>query len=110
MKEINTTEVYKNIKKHRGERFAKILRDAELLDIPNIEHILEFVQLEDLPKLIPSIRSKCKIMSVSQYNTNKTPLELLNDAGYDAFVVKTEKQKNSIKKILSRWRRALHFR
>ena len=98
MKEINTTEVYKNIKKHRGERFAKILRDAELLDIPNIEHILEFVQLEDLPKLIPSIRSKCKIMSVSQYNTNKTPLELLNDAGYDAFVVKTEKQKNSIKK------------
>lgn len=98
MKEINTTEVFKNIKKHRGERFAKILREAELLDVPNIEHILEFTQLEDLERLIPTIRSKCKIMSASQYTTDKKPLELLDEAGYDAFIVETEKQKDSIKK------------
>lgn len=102
MKEINTAEVFKNIKKHRGERFAKILREAELLDVPNIEHILEFARLENLEILIPAIRSKCKIMSVSQYNTNKTPLELLDEAGYDAFVVETEEQKNSIKKYYRR--------
>ena len=98
MQEINITEVFKNIKKHRGERFAKILREAELLDVPNIEHILEFARLEDLEKLIPIIRSKCKIMSVSRYNTDKNPLELLREAGYDAFVVETKKQKDSIKK------------
>ena len=97
MKEIDTTKVFANIKKLRGERFAKILREAELLDVPNIEHILEFARLEDLEILIPSIRPKCKIMSVSQYNTDKTPLELLDEAGYDAFVVETEEQKNSIK-------------
>ncbi len=98
MQEINTSDVFKTIKKHRGERFAKVLRDAALLDVPNIEHILEFAQLEDLTKLVPNVRSKCKIMSASQYNTDKNPLELLNEAGYDAFVAKTAKQKNSIKK------------
>ena len=98
MQEINIAEVFKNIKKHRGEKFAKILREAELLDVPNIEHILEFARMEDLEKLIPIIRSKCKIMSVSRYNTDKNPLDLLHEAGYDAFVVETEKQKNSIKK------------
>ena len=98
MQEINIAEVFKNIKKHRGERFAKVLREAELLDVPNIEHILEFARLEDLENLIPIIRSKCKIMSVSRYNTDKNPLDLLHEAGYDAFVVETEKQKNSIKK------------
>jgi len=98
MKEIDTAEVFKNIKKHRGERFAKILRNAELLDVPNIEHILEFTQLEDLERLIPTIRSKCKIMSVSQYTTDKKPLELLDEAGYDAFIVESKKQKDSIKK------------
>lgn len=98
MQEIDITEVFKNIKKHRGERFAKMLREAELLDVPNIEHILEFARLEDLETLMPIIRSKCKIMSVSRYNTDKNPLDLLGEAGYDAFVVETEKQKDSIKK------------
>ncbi len=98
MSEVNINKIYKKIKEHRGERFARKLRDADLLDIPNIEHILEFANFEDLDDLIPVIRSEYKIISVSKYNTNKDPIQLLNEAGYDAFVVKTEKQKNSIKK------------
>ncbi|MBQ6110015.1 MAG: leucine-rich repeat protein [Alphaproteobacteria bacterium] len=98
MPEIDTDKVYKKIKEHRGERFARKLRDADLLDVPNIEHILEFANLEDLNDLILVVRSKYKTISVSKYKTNKTPLELLSEAGYDAFVVKTEEQKNSIKK------------
>ena len=98
MSEVDINKIYKKIKEHRGERFARKLRDADLLDIPNIEHILEFANFEDLDDLIPVIRSKYKIISVSKYNTNKDPIELLNEAGYDAFVVETEKQKNSIKK------------
>ncbi len=98
MSEVNINKIYKKIKEHRGERFARKLRDADLLDIPNIEHILEFANFEDLDDLIPVIRSEYKIISVSKNKTNKDPIQLLNEAGYDAFVVKTEKQKNSIKK------------
>ena len=98
MLETNTNKIYKKIKERRGERFARKLRDTQLLDVPNIEHILEFANLEDLDDLIPVIRSTYKITSVSKYNTNKDPIQLLNEAGYDAFVVETEEQKNSIKK------------
>lgn len=98
MSEIDTNKVYKKIKEHRGERFAKKLRHEGLLDIPNIEHILELANLEDLDDLTPVIRSIYKTKSVSEYETGKNPIQLLNEAGYDAFVVNTEQQKNSIKK------------
>lgn len=98
MSEIDTNKVYKKLKEHRGERFARKLRDADLLDIPNIEHILEFANLEDLDALIPIVRSRYKILSLSKYEAKKDPLQLLNEAGYDAFVVQNEKQKNSIEK------------
>lgn len=98
MSEIDTNKVYKKLKEHRGERFARKLRDADLLDIPNIEHILEFANLEDLDALIPVVRSRYKILSLSKYEAKKDPIQLLNEAGYDAFVVQNEKQKNSIEK------------
>ena len=98
MSEVDTDQVYKKIKEHRGERFARKLRNADLLDVPNIEHILEFANLEDLDKLIPIVRSKYKVISTSKYNTSKNPIQLLNEAGYDAFVVHTEEEKNSITK------------
>ena len=98
MSEVDTDQVYKKIKEHRGERFARKLRNADLLDVPNIEHILEFANLEDLDKLIPIVRSKYKVISISKYNTSKNPIQLLNEAGYDAFVVHTEEEKNSITK------------
>ena len=45
--EIDTDKVFKDIKKHHGEEFAKIMRgdrdhDGSLLVVPNIVHILEF--------------------------------------------------------------------
>ena len=42
MSEIDTTQVYKQLKKQNGEAFARVIRDAVLLDIPNIVHVLEF--------------------------------------------------------------------
>ena len=99
MSEINTDTVYKQLKKQNGEAVAKVIREAVLLDIPNIVHILEFAgnNPEDIKQLVPVIREVYKTQTESEYHTDKNPLELLSMAGYDAFVVKNVKQKDSIK-------------
>ena len=97
---INTAEVYKQLKKQNGEAVARVIRDAVLLDVPTIVHVLEYAgrNPEEVRKLIPIIREIYKQTKQSDYHTDKDPLQLLSEAGYDAFVVKTEEQKNSIKK------------
>lgn len=99
MAEIITEEMYKKIKKQNGEAAAKVLRSEILLDIPNLAHILEFAgnDPEKIKALAPVIREFYKTQNAPDYKTNKTPLELLSDAGYNAFVVTTEQQKNSIR-------------
>ena len=100
MSEVNTDAVYKKIKKQNGEGVAKVIREAVLLDVPNIVHILEFAgdNSEEAKALIPYIRERYKAKTKSEIFVDKNPLELLSDAGYDAFVVENEAQKNSIKK------------
>ncbi|MBP5363984.1 MAG: hypothetical protein J6Y49_01380 [Alphaproteobacteria bacterium] len=97
---INTAEVYKQLKKQNGEAVARVIRDAVLLDVPTIVHVLEYAgrNPEEVRELIPIIREIYKQTKQSDYHTDKDPLQLLSEAGYDAFVVKTEEQKNSIKK------------
>ena len=100
MSEIDTDAVYKKIKKQNGEGVAKVIREAVLLDVPNIVHILEFAgnNPNEVQELVPIIREIYKTQKKSEYKTDKNPLELLSDAGYDAFVVENAEQKNSIKK------------
>jgi len=100
MVEIDTDAVYKKIKKQNGEAVAKVMREAVLLDVPDIVHILEFAgnNPDDARALIPFIRERYKAKTKSEIFVDKNPLELLSDAGYDAFVVENEAQKDSIKK------------
>lgn len=100
MSEIDTDKIYKQLKKQNGEGVARVMRDAVLLDVPNIVHIMEFAgnNPDDAQKLVPVIREIYKTQQESQYHTDKNPLELLNDAGYDAFVVDSLEKQNSIKK------------
>lgn len=105
MSEIDTTQVYKQLKKQNGEKFAQAMRgdrhhSVSLLDVPNIVHILEFAgnREHDAEILYPILREIYKPVKESEYYSNKDPIALLSDAGYNAFVVKTERQKNSIKK------------
>ena len=100
MKEIDTELAFKQIKKQNGEAVAKVLRSEILLDIPNLAHILEFAgnNPDKIKALAPVIREVYKNKNTPEYQTDKTPLELLSEAGYDAFVVTNEKEKNSIKK------------
>ncbi len=103
--EINTEEMYKQIKKQNGEQFARVLRQNVLLDIPNLKHILEFAgtdsaDAENLVPVLKEIREKSRKADKTgkQEEEIKDPIELLSEAGYDAFIVKNARQKNSIKK------------
>ncbi len=100
MPEINTDAVYKKIKKQNGEGVAKVIREAVLLDVPDIVHVLEFAgnNPDDARALIPFIRERYKTKTKSEIFVDKNPLDLLSDAGYDAFVVENSEQKDSIKK------------
>ena len=105
MQNIDAEQVFKQIKKYHGEQFAQIIRGdrdhgENLCFVPNIVHILKFAgnNPEDAKKLRLNILEIYRGHDKSEYYTDKTPLELLSEAGYDAFVVKTEQQKNSIKK------------
>jgi len=98
--EIDTNAVYKKLKKQNGEGVAHVMRSAVLLDVPNIVHILEFAgnNPDEVKQLVPVIREIYKTQQESPYHTDKNPMELLNDAGYDAFVVDSLEKQNSIKK------------
>jgi hypothetical protein len=103
--ETDTKEIFKQIKKQNGEKFAQVIRgdrhhDGGLFDVPNIVRILEFAGHDenDAKLLYPIIKEMYKTTEKNEYHSDKKPLELLSEAGYDAFVVKTEKQKNSIRK------------
>lgn len=103
MAEININKVFKEIKKQNGEKFARVLRDNVLLDIPDLKHILEFAgdnqkDAENLVPILREIRDDFKNTQVIKQVLNENPIELLKKAGYDAFVVKNEKEKDSIKK------------
>ncbi|MBR6752374.1 MAG: hypothetical protein IKL95_03855, partial [Alphaproteobacteria bacterium] len=58
MPEIDTNAVYKQLKKQNGEAAARVIRDAVLLDVPNIVHILEFAgnNPDEVRQLVPVIR------------------------------------------------------
>lgn len=105
MFKIDKEKVFKKLKKQNGEKFAQVIRgdmdhDGDLRFVPNIVHILEFAGHDpnDARMLRPIIDEIYNGHEASQYHTDKDPLTLLSEAGYDAFVVETEAQKNSIKK------------
>lgn len=94
------TSVYQQIKKQNGEGVARVIRNSLLLNIPDIVHVLKFAgnNPAEVQKIVPLVREMYSKCTESEYDTDKSPLELLNDVGYDAFVVENERQKNSIKK------------
>ena len=101
---INTDEMFRKIKNQNGEGFAKKLRDHVLLDVPNLEHVLEYAgknpdDAENLVDILTEIRDTSKKSKKTENKEKiKDPLELLNEAGYDAFYVKNLRQQNSIEK------------
>ena len=103
--EIDEEQIFKQIKKQNGEKFAQVIRGdrdhgGSLLGIPNIVHILEFAGHDenDARQIRNVLREKYLADKSSElkYYTTKDPLELLDEAGYEAWYVNNVEEQNAI--------------
>ena len=93
--------MYEVIKKQNGEAFAKTIQklDERIFLIPDLKWILRYAGRNPLP-IFPFLRYKADQL-MGKKSSNKDPIKLLNEAGYDAFYVETQDQKKSIKKYFA---------
>lgn len=100
MSVIDTEQIFKQLKKQNGEQVAKVIRRAVLLGVPNIVHLLEFAgnDPENIERLVPYIHENFVEKLKPTVHTDQDPITLLKSAHYNAFVVNTLEQQNSIKK------------
>ena len=112
MSVIDTEQVFKQLKKQNGEQVAKVIRRAVLLGVPNIVHLLEFAgnDPENIERLVPYIHENFVEKLKPTVHTDQDPITLLKSAHYNAFVVKTLKQQNSIKKYFRKGEELCTFR
>ena len=92
--------MYEIIKKQNGEAFAKTIqkKDERIFSIPDLKWILRYAGRNPL-QIFPLLRYMADEQN-GKKTSNKDPIELLKEAGYEAFYVETEDQKKSIKKYL----------
>lgn len=91
---------FAKIKKQNGEAFAKVIRDFHngIFEVPNIVEILKHAGFEASDaeknlKYLVSLLSEEK----KEEHVVRDPIELLSEAGYDAYVADTLEKQNAIK-------------
>ena len=94
---IMSKSVYDIIKRQNGESFAKAVRkfDSGIFDIENFPQVVRYAGRNALPLLLFLEGLKTKKGRVTK--TNKTPFQLLSEAGYNALYADTLEKQNSIK-------------
>ena len=102
---------YDLIKKNNGEGFARILRDANVLDIPDIVELVKYVGRHTPDNLVLDLAHylqavKQEIIDTQQaaatVNPDTDPFELLHQAGYTyAEYADTLTKQNAIKKYFT---------
>ncbi len=88
--------VFDLIKKQNGEHFAKAIRnyDNGIFDVPNIVDIVKYAGREAEP--IMSYLVSLKNVSIEEQAVHMNPIDLLDKAGYKAYIVKNLKDQNAI--------------
>ncbi len=78
-------EIFKQIKKQNGERFANVLRAIHVLSIPGIVQTVKYAGRDATPlkKYLISLKN----IHVKFQDVTQDPIDLLNQAGYDAYLV-----------------------
>ena len=93
--------MYDIIKKQNGEHFAQAIRNYHngIFDIPDIDKIVKYAGRDAKPILqyLLSIKNK----TTEEIYTHHDPIELLNRAGYDAYVADTFEKQNAIQKYFA---------
>ena len=102
--------IYNIIKKQNGETFAKAIRnyDNGIFDIPNIDKIVKYAGHDARP--IMSFLISLKDIRIQEQAVHMDPIELLDKAGYDAYIVNTLKEQNAIRKYFAPNERLCTFR
>ena len=90
--------MYDIIKKQNGEHFAKTIRnyDNGIFDITNIDKIVKHAGREAAPLM--SYLISLKNIQIEEHAVHRNPIELLDKAGYDAYVADTLEKQNAISK------------
>lgn len=90
--------IFDKIKKQNGEVFAKAIRsyDNGIFDVPNIVNIVRYAGREAEP--IMNYLVSLKNIQIKEQNTHLSPFELLDKAGYDAYLADTLEGQNAIQK------------
>lgn len=90
--------IFDKIKKQNGEAFAKAIRsyDNGIFDVPNIVNIVRYAGREAEP--IMNYLVSLKNIQIKEQNTHLSPFELLDKAGYDAYLADTLEGQNAIRK------------
>lgn len=89
--------VYEQIKKQNGESFARQIRDYDngIFEVPHIVSIVQYAG-RDATDILNWL-SSLKQIQISTQQISETPFELLKKAGYDAFLLQSEKDKTALK-------------
>ncbi len=94
--------MYDKIKRQNGECFAKAIRDFDsgIFEIERLAEILKYAGYNPI-SLLPFLRCFFIKRETKNINTQKSPFELLQEAGYDAFYADTLEKQNSIQKYFT---------
>ena len=89
--------VFDLIKKQNGEKFAQTIRarDNGIFEVPDIVERLRFAG-RDAEPLLPYL-SSLKDIKIQEQAVTKTPYELLDEAGYNAYYADTLEKQNAIR-------------
>lgn len=98
------------IKKQNGEHFAKAIRnyDNAIFDIPNLDKIVQYAGRDAAP--IMNFLVSLKNIQITKMSVHQNPIELLTQAGYDAYVADTLEKQNAIKKYYAPGEQICTFR
>ncbi len=99
MGELMVKSVYDLIKRQNGEKFARSIRDfdSRLFEIENILQIVKYAG-RDAEPILSFLSGLINLDKEEKQEKVEDPIYLLNQAGYNAFVVNTLEEKNSIEK------------
>ena len=101
--------VYNLIKKQNGEKFAQAISkyDNGILEVPNLPHIVKYAG-RDAGPLLRWLESLKKV-KITPEKVHADPIELLSQAGYDAYVADTLEKQNAIEKYFAPGERLCTF-
>ena len=90
------------IKRQNGEAFAKAIRayDNGIFDIPNLDKIVRYAGREAEP--IMNFLVSLKNIQIKEQKEHQDPIDLLSQAGYNAYYADTLQKQNAIRKYFAR--------